>query len=87
LNLRDVPRHRIRRNQIFVAECRGYLPAIDVALGAVALDCAKSAGKACGGVPLGGVFYGEGKIVVGACRGRSRAFAACHDIGFKWIDH
>lgn len=48
-----------------------------MAAGAIALHGAVRAGMACGGVAVGRLFDGEGVVVAGASRDRSRRVGAC----------
>src|ERR1700692_862126 len=72
LQIGDVLVYRRRRNEIFLSEGSFDQTALQVALGAIALDATWRAGKSGTRVAFQRLIDIEGEIAVGTCRDRSR---------------
>src|SRR5205823_3008230 len=72
LDVSDVLRHRRWCDQVLLAVGNFDAAAVEMALGAIALDRAEGAGKAGAFVARGGVLDGQAVFVVAAGRDRSR---------------
>lgn len=77
IDLGDVARDGIRRDEVLVAKCGLHLLAIEMAVGAIALQRSDGSRMAARNVALGDLLEGQGEVAV--CRDLSRRVAT--DVG------
>ena len=78
-DLRDVTCNRLRRHQIFVADCRRYFSGVEMPADAIALQTSKRSWVSCSSIAFCHLLERQGKVRVVVCRSLSRQVATCRD--------
>ena len=78
-DLRDVARDRLRRHQIFVADCRRYFSGVEVTADAITLQTSYCSWVPGSSIAFCHLFERQGEVRVVVCRALSRHVATWRD--------